>query len=97
MNYIYDLPQGWQLATSKDTLFSTTGVEAEAVNKGYKLSSTIDTTFFTLKVFEGNLDKEKYPWVIVVRTAFNKYVIYTTSLPAFLECCGKLLIKDVSA
>lgn len=97
MNYIYDLPQGWQSATSKDDLFTIENFEKESLAKGYKLSSAIDTNFFSLKVFEASKESVKFPWIILVRSSFNKFAIYTASLPAFLECCSKLLQKDVSA
>lgn len=97
MNYIYDLPNGWGHPTSKDTVFQPETVEAEATKQGYKLSTTLYTNFFTVKVFEAPMDKAKYPWVMSVKSPINQFVIHTTSLPAFLECCGKLLINDVSA
>lgn len=97
MNYIYDLPQGWAQPTSKESLLDAKMIEKEALEKGYKLSTTFYTNFFTVKVFEASVDKVKFPWVMSVKSPLNAFVIYTTSLPAFLECCDKLLINDVSA
>ena len=97
MNYIYDLPHGWSLATSKDVVFSPESLEADVLRAGYKLSSTIYTNFFTVKVFEGKIGSVKYPWVLGVKSSLNSFVVHTASLPAFLECCDKLLINDVSA
>jgi hypothetical protein len=97
LNYIYDLSNGWGRPTSKDVVFQSETVEAEALKQGYKLNATLYTNFFTVKVFEAPLDQSKYPWVMSVKSPINQFVIHTTSLPAFLECCDKLLIKDVSA
>lgn len=97
MNYIYDLPQGWVPPTSKDKVFSAESVDTEALKAGYRLSSTLYTNFFTVKVYEGRVGQVSYPWVLSVKSTMNSFVVHTTNLPAFLDCCAKLLINDVAA
>lgn len=97
MNYIYDLPQGWVPPTSKDKVFNADTIDRDALASGYKLSSTLYTNFFTVRIFEGKVGVVPYPWVLSVKSPLNSFVVHTTNLPAFLDCCAKLLIKDVSA
>jgi len=94
VNYIYDQAKGW---TPGDASLTSVGFEQESAKQGYKLSAKFYTNFFSVKVFEAPAEKAKFPWVLLVQSSFNQFVIQTATLPAFLDCCAKLLINDVSA